>query len=145
MSTTIEIPAVMLTIAQYAAAVQREPRTITRWLKASELPGATLQGGKWMIPADAVRTTNPGELVPVVSDVVDVAPTPALESVAVDAFGNLPTFFTIEQAAQILSSPGMRISPYRIRKDREYFGVAPVGPNGMLVVPLAAIRKLRGA
>jgi hypothetical protein len=123
-----------LTAAQYAAAVDVSERTVKRWLQDHELPGAAKdERGRWMIPAEAERRTRAGDLVPMsrptTRPTTDVSQT-------VDA---LPSFLTLDEAAQILG-----ISRHAIATHRDYFDVVPFGANGSLVVPLATIKRIRG-
>lgn len=122
----------LATAEGYAQAQGITVRTVKRWLAAGELPGATKDElGRWMIPNDAQRTT--GELV-----TMENAMTRPMTSqpVTLDA---LPSFLTVDEAAQILG-----ISRHAIATHREYFDVVPFGPHGSLVVPLATIKRIRG-
>lgn len=130
MTLTPDIPSPLLTLEGYARATGKTERTIRRWLAADELPGAFQDDqGRWSIPADAERTVTSGEVVTMTRQVTtpDIGP---------DA---MPSFLTIEQAAQLLG-----ISSYAIATHREYFDVVPFGANGSFVVPLATIKRIRG-
>lgn len=139
MTMTYDTPAPVqwLTAAQYADQAGASERTVKRWLADGELPGATKdERGRWLIPADTTRT--PG------ADVVPLAPRHMTRPMTTQQPGPeldaLPSFLSIDQAAHILG-----ITAYAIRKHREYFDAQPFGPNGALVIPLATIRKVRGA
>lgn len=141
MTLTYDTTAVV-TAAQYAERAGTTERTVKRWLAADELPGAYKdERDRWMIPVDAVRTPRPA------GDVVQLQPRPDTHPAgreldvqrAVDVAAALPSFLTVDQAAEILG-----ISRHAIAKHREYFGVVPFGANGSLVVPLATIKRIRG-
>lgn len=131
---------VMMAAADYADLIQVSERTVKRWLADGELPGAMKdERGRWLIPSTAERTASPAEVVtldrPMTSPMTGVEVThPAQMSLDI-----LPSFLTIDQAAQILG-----ISRHAIATHREYFDVVPFGSNGSLVVPLATIKKIRG-
>lgn len=56
MPATVADGATMLTLADYAAAAGKSPRTVQRWLEAGELPGAQQDPDeRWWVPAGAVR------------------------------------------------------------------------------------------
>jgi hypothetical protein len=134
---TYDIPAAYLSAAQYADAIGKTERTVKRWLADGELLGAYQdERGRWMIPANAERTT--GELVtldrPTTRPMTDMVL--SHPSQMIDA---LPSFIDIDRAASILG-----ISRHAITTHREYFDVVPFGPNGSLVIPLATIKRIRG-
>ncbi|MBD3941968.1 hypothetical protein IF188_09700 [Microbacterium sp. NEAU-LLC] len=134
--TTPALPA-----AKYAELVGKTERTVKRWLEDDELPGAYKDDrGRWMIPVGAERTPRPA------GDVVQLQPQQSIEHLvdtgvrrAIDAAAALPSFLTLDQAAEILG-----ISRHAIATHRDYFGVVPFGANGSLVVPLATIKRIRG-
>ena len=137
MTLAYDTPAAYLTAAQYATAIGMSLRNVKRWLEDGELPGAFKdERGWWMIPADAERSA-------VANDVVAISPRtrPTTQAVSHPAgmIDAMPSFLTIEQAAQVLG-----ISRHAIATHREYFGVVPFGANGSLVVPLATIKRIRG-
>ena len=125
-----------VTAAQYADRVSKTERTIKRWLADDELPGAYQdERGRWMIPAEAERRTRAGDVVPMTRPMT--RPTTDL----VEKIDTLPSFLTIDQAAQVL---GISRHAILTPRGREYFDVVPFGPNGSHVVPLATIKKIRG-
>ena len=135
-TTTYNTP--MLTIAQYAKARGISTKTVNRMIE--RLPGAEKdERGRWLIPADASPS---GDLValpsPPTSPRTDILshPSQAIRTLNYDA---MPSFLTIDQAAQLLG-----ISRHAITQHREYFDVVPFGANGSLVVPLATIKRIRG-
>lgn len=118
------------TITEYAAAVGVIPRTVQRWLKADELPGAYQdEKGWWLIPTGTIRT-------PTSSGVVSVLPHPA-PAAHID---QLPSFLTLDQAAELLAP----VTRYAIKHNQKYYGVVKHGRHGSLVVPLSKIKQIRG-
>jgi hypothetical protein len=127
-----------LTAAQYADAIAKNIRTVKRYLEDGERPGAVKdERGRWMIPANARRTEGAGELVTMTRP--RTSPTTEMTSHPAGMIDAMPSFLTIDQAAQILG-----ISRHAIATHREYFDVVPFGPNGSLVIPLATIKRIRG-
>ena len=144
MTMTYDTP-ILMGVVDYAGLVGASERTVKRWLADDELPGAIKdERGRWMIPSDAVR-------VPKVADVVAMPARPMTPSHDVMAshpsqaralnYDAMPSFLTIDQAAQLLGISRHAITTPR---GRDYFDVVPFGPNGSLVVPLATIKKIRG-
>ena len=134
----------LLTLEGYMYRTGVTERTVRRWLAAGELPGARMIAGAWAIPADAKRTPPKptGEVVTLTRQETGHHPA-GTQRPAFD-LDQLPSFLTLEQAAHLLSSADLKISPYAIAKNRDYFDVVPFGPNGSLVVPLATIKRIRG-
>lgn len=142
MTLTYDTGLPMLTAAQYATANKIAERTVKRWLADGELPGAIKdERGRWLIPNEAERTvaadvvTLPRPMT-VSQDAMASHPSRARQTPTID---DLPSFLTIDQAAQLL-----KISRHAVATHRDYFGVVPFGPNGALVVPLATIKRIRG-
>ena len=139
--TGAELDRAWLTLQGYADHRDVKPRTVMRWLKAGELPDARKDSrGAWMIPMDA-EPAKSGEIVtlgqrPTTRPMTDVAV--SHPAGMIDA---LPSFLTIDQAAQIL---GISRHAILTPRGRDYFDVVPFGVNGSLVVPLATIKRIRG-
>lgn len=136
----------MVDILTFAEIRGVDHRTVREWLRRDLLPGAMKDGrGKWHIPVDAVKLEKPLH-EPKPDDAVDVVSiAPRAEDLIVDENGapapspRPRAFFTVPEAAQLLG-----ISPYRIRENRDAFGVVPWGPNGLLLVPAPVIRNYLG-
>jgi hypothetical protein len=137
----------MVDILTFAQLRGVDHRTVREWLRRDLLPGATKDGrGKWQIPVDAIKQEKPIHEKP--DGTISVVETPAparVEDLIIDADGapapapRPRAFFTVPEAAQLLG-----ISPYRIRENRDAFGVVPWGPNGLLLVPAPVVRHYLG-
>ncbi|QTX04102.1 helix-turn-helix domain-containing protein [Agromyces archimandritae] len=121
---------VTMTPEAYAAATAVSLRTVRRWLRDGELPGARKVDGAWMIPASSRRTPAAG-----VERHGDMSGVVTLSS----RLDELPALLPLDLAAVLLGT-----TIYALRRHRDYFGVVPVGPRGSLVVPQSTIRRLRG-
>lgn len=120
-------------------------RTIKRWLKNGELPGAYQDDkGWWLVPANAVH--EPKAIVPATPSPAQpgtavALSTPLTSEVAIELLpemiNRLPTLLTLDQAAYLLNIPKSSIV-----HDRKYFRVRKI--NRRLVMPLSRIKKLRG-
>lgn len=141
MATPI-IPTFYFTIPQYAEHHGLSERTVKRYLAAGELPGAMKnEHNQWQIPAHVERT------LPQQHQVALVQPSeiePAHHSLEFDDAPRRRTFYTADEAAELMSSPEMKITGYAVRKHREYFHAVDAGPNGQIIVPAARIRELKG-
>jgi hypothetical protein len=137
-----------MTPEQFATLHDVDARTVQRWCKAGEIPGATRTTRGWHIPPDAMRITPlPGtdvsatrrDSVAVVADTTtrrdDVGDTLA------GALARLPAFLTPEQAAPLLG-----IGASAIRRHAERFELERVGgPSGRaLMVPARVVRQIAG-
>lgn len=144
MTLTYDTGLPMLSAAQYATANKIAVRTVKRWLADDELPGAIKdERGRWLIPTEAERTTAavvtlPRPMTRPTTDIMLSHPSHAMLATG-PTLDALPSFLTIEQAAQILG-----VSRHAITTHRDYFDVVPFGANGSLVVPLATIKRIRG-
>jgi len=130
--------------AQYAEHVGASERTVLRWLKAGELPGATkAPDGRWFIPADAVRqVTSPDMSVTrqvTRQDVARVNGAAAEPTSLSEALDQKPALLTLEEASRYLGIPETAI-----RRHAEELGALPWGPRGTLVVPARTVRDLAG-
>jgi hypothetical protein len=131
----------MVDVLQFAELRGVDPRTVREWLRLGLLPTAQKDGrGKWHIPVDAVKQEKPMQtrtddvVVPISAAAVRA------EDLIESATSRRPrAFFTVPEAAQLLG-----ISPYRIRENRDAFGVVPWGPNGLLLVPAPIVREYLG-
>lgn len=158
---------VMLTLDQYADAVGASTRTVMRWLKANEVPGASKdEGGAWQIPASARRVTGGGAPypvthpawggvhdAPVVSQEVAFAPqgrgltvvddTPDIleevEPPLLEELDDLPAFLTVAQASRFLGIPQAQIVG-----NAERFHAEPIGTQGSLRIPQRVVRRIAG-
>lgn len=139
----------MVDVIEFAEIRKVDPRTVREWLRLGLLPDARKDSrGKWHIPVDAVkldssdaaRKSTAVDVVP--NGAVEVFPTRVEQLLEMDDEDPRPrprAWFTVPEAGKILG-----ISPYRIREQRDRFGLVPWGPNGLLVVPAPVIRDLLG-
>jgi hypothetical protein len=130
-----------LTPAAYAEHVGASERSVRRWLADDELPAARQVGGRWEIPADAVRVQRLDEraaLEPVQRSSGVSVEVRASTSLA-GALEVLPVMLDVETAAQLLG-----VSPYAVRQHADELGGRRWGPNGALVIPQSALRALAG-
>lgn len=113
----------LLTTTAYAAALGKSLRTVQRYLERGQLAGAQLVEGQWLIPADAVPSTD----VVVVSQRAtsyDVAP----------ASSPLGALGTLEDAAELL---GTSVGGVRRMAADGLLVVGRYGPRGALRVYVA--------
>lgn len=130
-------PPTFVAVATYAGLVDVSERTVKRWLASGELPDAVKdERGRWLIPANAERQISTGELV-----TLDPRPMTRHMTPTVPNLDELPSFLTVDQAAQLLDVSRHAILTPR---GREYFDVVPFGVNGSFVIPLATIKRIRG-
>jgi hypothetical protein len=133
--------------AQFAHIHRVDARTVQRWCKAGEVPGAVkLPDGGWQIPPDAMRIKPlPGTDVTTTrrDDVGVAASTPTRRDDVGDtvagALSVLPAFLTLEQASRLLGVPQPRI-----RENPERFKAEPVGRDHSLMVPAHVVREIAG-
>jgi hypothetical protein len=133
-----------MTPEQFATLHRVDPRTVQRWCKDGEIPGAVKTSRGWQLPADAMRITPlPGtDMAPTRRDsVAVVADTPTRRDDVGDtlegALSVLSAWLTLEQA-----SPLLGISVSAIRKTREVHEVQLIG--GRLMMPARAVRAIAG-
>jgi hypothetical protein len=130
----------LLPVTQYAAHHNKTDRTVRRWLKDDLLPGAVLQDGKWMIPADVLPMPTSA---PTGSVVTTRAPDPAATppSTLAGALDQLPAYLTTDQAAHLLG-----LKPYTVARHAKRWGGERLGgPNGQAwMIPAAAVRTVAG-
>jgi hypothetical protein len=135
-----------MTPDQFATLHRVDARTVQRWCKNGEIPGAVKTSTGWQLPADAMRITPlPGtdvsatrrDTVGVVADIPtrrdDVGDTLA------GALSVLPAFLTLEQASRLLGIPESSIR----RRARE-FEIRPLGVHGRLMMPARVVRAFAG-
>ena len=130
----------LLPVTQYAAHHNKTDRTVRRWLKDDLLPGAVLQDGKWMIPADVLPmpTSQPTGIVATTR-----APDPAAAppSTLAGALDTLPAYLDVETAAQLLGIKARTVA----RNAQRWGGERVGGENGQAwMIPAAAVRKVAG-
>ena len=133
--------------AQFAHIHRVDARTVQRWCKAGEVPGAVkLPEGGWHIPSDAMRIKPlPGTDVSTTrrDDVGVVASTPTRRDDVGDtllgALSVLPAFLTLEQASRLLGVPVARI-----RENPERFEAEPLDDRRRLMVPARVVRHEAG-
>jgi hypothetical protein len=155
---------VMLSLDQYADAVGASTRTVMRWLKAGEVPGAMKNDqGAWEIPASARKTPGIGgggrQEVPEYGATVSVHPSrlpqqtagsaltllPELpepepeEPMLLEELDDMPAFLTVAQASRFLGIPQAQIV-----SNAERFKAEPIGTQGSLRVPQKVVRRLAG-
>jgi hypothetical protein len=136
-----------LTPAQYAAAHGVTIRTVRRYLAADKLEGAKqLEGGEWMIPAEATPLEAASTAIASSSSSTDVERAGAhagrrlVQHVTLEQqLQQEPAYLDLETAARLLG-----VKPADIRRNREAFEV-PVwcGPRSILV-PQALVRSVAG-
>jgi hypothetical protein len=137
----------MVDVLAFAKLRNVDPRTVREWLRLGMIPAAQKDTrGKWHIPPNAIKLDHAPEPEPstglVPAPAVDAFPRRAEEILALDDTDTRPrprAWFTVPEAGKIL-----RISPYRIREDRDRFELVPWGPNGLLVVPAHVVRRYLG-
>jgi hypothetical protein len=133
----------MVDILTFAELRGVDHRTVREWLRRDLLPGAQKDGrGKWHIPVDAVKQEKPVHEPKPDAAIVDVVAPVRAEDLITEDGATRPrprAFFTVPEAAELLG-----ISPYRIRENRDAFGVVPWGPNGLLLVPAPVVRQYLG-
>ena len=135
-----------MTPDQFATLHRVDARTVQRWCKNGEIPGAVKTSTGWQLPPDAMRITPlPGtdvsatrrDSVAVVADIPtrrdDVGDTLA------GALSVLPAFLTLEQA-----SPLLGISVSAILRRRAEYDVEPRGDHGRLMLPARVVRAFAG-
>jgi len=132
-----------MTPEQFATQHHVDARTVQRWCKDGEVPGAVKTSRGWHIPDDAMRITPlPGtDVTPSRRDVVADAPSRRddVGDTLAGALSVLPGFLTLEQASRLLGIPVSRI-----RLHAERFGVEPVGVRGAPMVPACVVRAVAG-
>ena len=136
---------------QYAARHRVDERTVQRWAKAGELPGATKGAdGRWYIPEDAMRIkplpgTAPTAMSPTRRDdigvVADASPTRRddIGASLADALAVRSAFLTLEDAAMLLGVPEASI-----RRDPDRFRAERIGVRRALMVPARVVREEAG-
>lgn len=137
MSNALPIPE--LTITDYAAAIGRTRKTVSRMIESNRLPGARKVDGVWFIPADAApldgsRATTSGIVAPIASAAAQLA---AARPTILTILDDETAFVSLDVGARLLG-----ISAYAIKQDRERFKVETHG--GRLVMPQSVIREIRG-
>lgn len=133
--------------AQFAHIHRVDARTVQRWCKAGEVPGAVkLPDGGWQIPTDAMRIKPlPGTDVAATrrDDVGVVASTPTrrddVGATVAGALSVLPALLTLEQASRLLGIPEVRI-----KENPERFDAEPLGERRQLMVPARVVRYEAG-
>jgi len=134
--------------AQFAHIHRVDARTVQRWCKAGEVPGAVkLPDGGWQIPADAMRIKPlPGTDVTPTSSRRDGVVGPDITSRRDDvgdtlagALSVLPAFLTLEQASRLLGIPAARI-----KENPERYEAEPVDVFRRLMVPARIVRDIAG-
>jgi hypothetical protein len=124
----------MLDLDAYAAKHFISTRTVRRYLDADEIPGAQKVGGKWAIPADAVRvtrTTTVAKATPAAA-----TPPPATVTTILDA---QPVFLDLDTAARLLG-----VTVHAVKSDPDYFHLVRKGHRGAWVMPKYRMRQLEG-
>jgi hypothetical protein len=148
----------MLKLREYADHVGVHERTVKRWLRDEQLPGATKDpfSGDWMIPADTMRVkTSPmaghvdqplspsGELqihrVEPGYGVVPYENELEVEPTRLQALDEEPAFMSVADAAFYLGIPQAQILA---NPDR--FQVEHLGYNSSPRVPKSVIKKIEG-
>jgi hypothetical protein len=131
---------------QFATLHRVDARTVQRWCKAGEIPGAVKTSTGWQIPADAMRITPmPGtDVSPTRRDDVAVnSATPTRRDDVADtlagALAVLPALLTLEQASRLLGIPEAAV-----RRHAEEIGAVPWGSRDRLMVPARVVRGLAG-
>jgi hypothetical protein len=133
--------------AQFAQIHRVNERTVQRWCKDGEVPGAVkMPDGGWQIPPDAMRIKPlPGtDVTPTRRDDVGVvASTPTRRDDVGDtlagALSVLPALLTLEQASRLLGVPVARI-----RENPDRFEAEPLGERRQLMVPARVVRYWAG-
>lgn len=134
----------MISIDQFAELHKASTRTVRRWLADGRIPGAVMDGKKWMLPAEAiVQDTLPGVMVARDSG-RDVAVQQRghgndTSMTVAGVLAPLPVMVTLDVASRVLG-----ISEYAIRQHAEYFELQRMGERGAYVMPKARIRELEG-
>lgn len=113
-------------------------RSVKRWVAAGEIPGAVLEAGRRLIPADATRqetlTATPAR------EVTHRASHPHGPTVPVtltDALAQSTAFLDIETAARFLG-----ISAHAVMADKARFNLERRGRS--YVMPAAVVRDIAG-
>lgn len=143
---------VMLTVRQYAQEVERDERTVQRWLRDGKLPGVVQTNHGWLIPSGTPRPeSRKPPAAPVDNAEASAARPPAREVVTqsrvalsqatslAGALDQLPAFLPLEIAARLLGVPEVRI-----KEDPERFAAEPVDERRRLMVPQHVVRKIAG-
>lgn len=138
MSNAVPIPE--LTITDYAAAIGRTRKTVSRMIESNRLPGARKVDGVWFIPADATpldgsRASTSGIVAPISSPAA--AQLAAARPTILTILDDETAFVSLDVGARLLG-----ITEYAIKVDRERFKVEKHG--GRLMMPQSVIREIRG-
>jgi hypothetical protein len=139
----------LIPLAKYAEARGITTRTVMRWLDKGELPGATRdESNRWLIPADAERTTSAimGDIGSAVADLPNHEPASALVVVEQrprisDLVEHLTGYVPLSIAAEALG-----IKESTIRRHRDRYELEPVGgANGQeLMMTRAKLKEILG-
>lgn len=157
---------VMLGLDAYAEQVGASTRTVMRWLKAGEVPGAMKnEQGQWEIPSSARRSVGGGRRQvpeygatvsphpsrlpepyqqPVGSGLVVVPSQPEvmsdeIEPPLLEELDDMPGFLTVAQASRMLGIPQAQIVA-----NADRFEAEPIGTQGSLRVPQRVVRQIAG-
>lgn len=130
----------LLPVTAYAARHNKTDRTVRRWLKDELLPGAVMQDGKWLIPADVLPMPTSEPVATLVSSrAPDPAATPP--STLAGALDAMPAYLTTEQAAHLMGLKARTVARNAKRWGGEQIG----GENGQAwMIPAAAVREIAG-
>lgn len=136
-------------------------RTVQRWLKNGEIPGAVRRrDNTWHLPADAQRVERlddtPGDASrhdaatppDATTSRRDVATTPGSDVLPflpaqglslADALAMQPAWLDLDTACRFLG-----VSKRAVKRDPEFFGARPLGDFRRLLIPQATVRRDAG-
>lgn len=143
----------MLTVAQWAERHGVEPRSARRYVQKDKLPGAVMEDGRWLIPADAEVQARPqGQVARRTPTTPAARQATAHAHTAPAAAGTLqglldqePAYLDLATAARLMGLDAQVLVRHRERYGVERLGALdPKTRRRAWLVPQATVRAIAG-